>query len=559
MASSINRSKKMPYRLLSLRTSSLMLWLTMQRSSAFHKPVSTILRCPMVEPCPRLGSMSFHSLLSGSDSTLSVPTPQSRHFSMENSYYLESFGLKTSRFGLDPFQNKLACPFVYHEQYSFPEWPENHTFPMDKFARIAHTLKSTTHLVDDTPRLLVRNEEDFFRPLDFDDIPVEEWLCSIIDPDFVHRFLNGMLTTEEARRIGFREQTARPELIQRTVLEVAGTVLTAQLAFHFGVAANLAGGTHHAHPLGGAGYTILNDLAVTANFLTDKRLHDGSTPGINRVLVIDCDVHQGDGTAQFSTLWGDDRLATLSIHCASNYPQDKANSTYDIGLRDKCGDSGYMEILKRCVETALVEVEPDFVLYDGGVDVYEHDKLGRLSLTENGIRLRDRFVVEKCVSLGIPVAAVVIFSALIQRTNQVEQAVQDRNTALQRLRDLKSKELAGYDNVKKEDIQLLLEQYERAVLREEALRNLVPGVVRIVPPSAGSQKEEEASIIAKQLLGKEFNIGVPKREISQNGELPVTAIWALVVVAVVLAGQFVFWGWMYVNDPTGSLSSSSII
>ncbi|KAG7374550.1 hypothetical protein IV203_013645 [Nitzschia inconspicua] len=162
-------------------------------------------------------------------------------------------------------------------------------------------------------------------------------------------------------------------------------------------------------------------------------------------------------------------------------------------------------------------------------------------------------------ALGSFIFITVIFSALIQRTNQVEEAVQDRNTALQRLRDLKSKELAGYDNVKKEDIQLLLEQYERAVLREEALRNLVPGVVRIVPPSAGSQKEEEASIIAKQLLGKEFNIGVPKRELSQNGELPVTAIWALVVVALVLVGQFVFWGWMYVNDPTGSLSSSSII
>jgi acetoin utilization deacetylase AcuC-like enzyme len=323
--------------------------------------------------------------------------------------YLESLGLKASRYGLDPFQNRFSCPIVYHEKYSFPEWPENHTFPMDKFDRIAHALQSTSSKSiegSQLPRPLVRREQDFFRPLDFEDVPIDDWLCSIINPEFVHRFLKGQLTTEEARYIGFREQISRPELIQRTILEVAGTVLTAQLAHHFGIAANVAGGTHHAHPWGGAGYTILNDLAVTANFLTDERLHGGSTTGIDRVLVIDCDVHQGDGTAKFSTLWNDQQLATLSMHCASNYPQQKANSTYDIGLRDKCGDDEYMDILERCVEKALKEVEPDLVLYDAGVDVHEHDKLGRLRVTEDGIRRRDRWVLERCVSLGIPVAAV---------------------------------------------------------------------------------------------------------------------------------------------------------
>jgi acetoin utilization deacetylase AcuC-like enzyme len=235
---------------------------------------------------------------------------------------------------------------------------------------------------------------------------VEEWLCSIINPSFVHRFLEGKLTTEETRSIGFREQISRSELIERTLLEVAGTVLTAQLAYHYGIAANVAGGTHHAHPHGGAGYTILNDLAVAANFLTEGRLHRGSTPGVERVMVIDCDVHQGDGTAKFSTLWNDDRLATLSIHCASNYPQQKANSTYDIGLRDRCGDDEYMEILVLSVNRALAEVQPSFVLYDAGVDIYEFDKLGRLNVTEDGIRRRDRWVLDRCVSLGIPVAVV---------------------------------------------------------------------------------------------------------------------------------------------------------
>jgi acetoin utilization deacetylase AcuC-like enzyme len=106
--------------------------------------------------------------------------------------------------------------------------------------------------------------------------------------------MGGQLDDTEKRCIGFREQTSRPELIERTVLEVAGTVLAAQLAFRYGIASNVAGGTHHAHKTGGAGYTILNDLAVTANFLTDESLNEGSVTGIRRVLIVDCDVHQGE-------------------------------------------------------------------------------------------------------------------------------------------------------------------------------------------------------------------------------------------------------------------------
>jgi acetoin utilization deacetylase AcuC-like enzyme len=351
----------------------------------------------------------FHSSLPESAAVGSSLTEPTWTLTTKSSNHLASRGLRASRFGLDPLQNRFACPIVYHEGYSVPGWPSKYTFPMVKFDQIARALQTTTSRpVENSqlPRPLVRQEQDFFRPLEFENIPVDDWLCSIIDPDFVRRFLGGKLTPEEARYIGFREQTSRPELIQRTVLEVAGTVLTAQLAYHFGIAANVAGGTHHAHPQGGAGYTILNDLAVTANFLTDQRLNGGSTPGIDRVLVIDCDVHQGDGTAKFSTLWKDNRLATLSMHCTSNYPQDKASSTYDIGLRDNCGDDEYMDRLEDCVEKAMMEVEPDLVLYVAGVDVYEHDKLGRLRMTEDGIRRRDRWVLDQCVSLGIPVAAV---------------------------------------------------------------------------------------------------------------------------------------------------------
>jgi acetoin utilization deacetylase AcuC-like enzyme len=155
----------------------------------------------------------------------------------------------------------------------------------------------------------------------------------------------------------------------------------------------------------GAGYTILNDLARAANFITNEELNQGSITGVKRVLVIDCDVHQGDGTAKFNLL--KDRLFTLSIHCASNYPVPKAHSTYDIGLSDGIKDEEYLQVLQESVTKAFAEVEPDFVLYDAGVDIFENDKLGRLKVSEKGIRKRDRWVIESCASLGIPVTAVI--------------------------------------------------------------------------------------------------------------------------------------------------------
>ena len=348
-------------------------------------------------------------------SFLSMSTSTSSSASSVSSSSLnrsESLNLSTSRLGLDPCNNRFHAPIVYHERYSFQDWPPNHTFPMNKFDRIAHALQTTyskTISSSKLPRPLVRQKADFFRPLDVQDVPIE-WLHTIIDPDFVDRFLAGQVTKEEARNIGFREQTYRSELIERTVLEVAGTVLTSQLAYHYGIACNVAGGTHHAHPMAGAGYTIFNDLAITSSYLTDEKLHHGTVPNINKVLVIDCDVHQGDGTAKFQLLdkhGNPNRLYTFSIHCESNFPNPKATSTYDVGLHDGCSDDEYMMALESNVARAIAEVNPDLILYDAGVDIYEHDKLGRLCVTEDGIRRRDRFVLDHCVSLGIPVAAVV--------------------------------------------------------------------------------------------------------------------------------------------------------
>ena len=326
--------------------------------------------------------------------------------------------LFASRRGLDPSQNRFHAQLVYHERYSFPGWPsDRHTFPMDKFARTAQALQTrtcrrATTAPGTTPRLdprpLVRSSADFFRPLDVPDVP-RHWLVEPMqDPTFVERFLLAQLTPDECRNIGFREQTSRPELIERTVLEVAGTILACQLAGHYGIAGHVAGGTHHAHPHGGAGFTILNDLAIATHVMTTTTSTSSSFK-IQRVLVIDCDVHQGDGTAKFgaigSPLHG--KLFTLSLHCESNYPTIKAQSTFDVGLRDGMQDDEYLEILEHSVNDALAVVQPDLVIYDAGVDIYEHDRLGRLCISETGIRRRDRFVLERCVRAEIPVAAVV--------------------------------------------------------------------------------------------------------------------------------------------------------
>lgn len=276
---------------------------------------------------------------------------------------------------------------------------------MDKFARLAHALTTTAPAgpaADSAtvPRPLVLDSAHFFEPLQFADVP-REWLSGPIDKAFVDRFLAADLSEKECRYIGFREQNGRRPLIERTVLEVAGTVLACQLAWRYRIAANTAGGTHHAHQTGGAGYTILNDLAVATHVLTS------SVPGIERVLVIDLDVHQGDGSARFGAGALKDRLFTLSMHCASNYPTLKAHSTFDVGLGDGMRDEEYLDVMRTSVDKALLEIEPDFVIYDAGVDIYEHDRLGRLKVSEAGIRRRDRWVLDRCVSAEIPVAAVI--------------------------------------------------------------------------------------------------------------------------------------------------------
>ena len=293
-------------------------------------------------------------------------------------------------------------------------------------------LTASSLLNDPDPRLpgggtLVSSPRDFHRPVPASSLP-RRLLSPPICPDFLDRFLSGRLSEDERRAVGFREQTSRPELVERTVLEVAGTVLAAQLALRHGMASNVAGGTHHATKDEGRGYTILNDLATAAYLMTwnddDEARVDGSSPEeaellrglyrgdgpVERVLVVDADVHQGDGTATFhnapgSPLYG--RLFTLDVHASNNYPARKEGCTYGIGLPDGTDDDGYLAALSDSLDIAIHEVRPHLVLYNAGVDVHEHDKLGRLDLTYDGIRRRDEHVVRTCRSAGVPVACTV--------------------------------------------------------------------------------------------------------------------------------------------------------
>lgn len=241
----------------------------------------------------RIKQMVFSTIASEPSNDYEVESPFEHDYLDPDNTFIERMRdgglLASARNGHIPEENRFHQPIVYHPNYSFKEWPEKQTFPMTKFYHLANSLlEKKGHL----PRPLVRSPDDFFEPLNERDLP-RSWFSNVISPNFLDRFLSSSLTVEEERRIGFRECCKMEQVKRRTILEVGGTILAAQLAYRYGLATNAAGGTHHADSEKGAGYTILNDLAVTANFLLDERLNGGTIKGVKKVLVIDCDVHQG--------------------------------------------------------------------------------------------------------------------------------------------------------------------------------------------------------------------------------------------------------------------------
>jgi len=220
------------------------------------------------------------------------------------------------------------------------------------------------------------------------------WIEAVHDPDYVEQVAACAVPPEKERRIGFpiTERVSR-----RAFLSPGGTWLAARLALRHGFAANGAGGSHHALYDTGAGYCVLNDLAIAANRLIAEGM-------AHRILIVDLDVHQGDGTAALTA--GRDDIVTFSMHGEKNFPARKAVSDCDVALPDATGDAAYLAALDAHLPTLLAEVRPDLVFYQAGVDPHEGDRLGRLALTDAGLEARDRFVMNLVARRGIPLASV---------------------------------------------------------------------------------------------------------------------------------------------------------
>ena len=209
-------------------------------------------------------------------------------------------------------------------------------------------------------------------------------------PEYLDAVFSGTLSEPEQRRLGFSWSEA---LVARSRASVFGTVAAARAALRDGVAGNLAGGTHHAYPDRGTGFCVFNDIAVAARTLQREGL-------IDRALVVDLDVHQGDGTAAIFA--GDESVFTFSMHGARNFPFHKQRSSLDVELADGCGDSEYIATLEEHLPAVLDRARPDVLFFQAGVDPLEHDLLGRLKLTEAGLQLRDRIVASASRDRGIP-------------------------------------------------------------------------------------------------------------------------------------------------------------
>lgn len=274
----------------------------------------------------------------------------------------------------------MPLPLVYHDDYS-PPFPANHRFPMEKF-RLLHD-----HLIASG----VTSASELLRPELCPPAILQLAHC----PDYIARFLAGDLGHAEQRRLGLPWS---PALARRTVRAVGGSLLAAEQALAHGLACHLAGGTHHADYAQASGYCIFNDLAVIAHYL----LASGQ---VGRVLIFDCDVHQGDGTARL--LADTAEAITVSLHCEKNFPARKAASDWDIPLPIGMGDTDYLRVVDDSLNYLLPLYQPDLVLYDAGVDVHQDDALGYLNLTDAGLAARDTAVLQHCLGRDIPVMGVI--------------------------------------------------------------------------------------------------------------------------------------------------------
>ncbi|MGG7568460.1 histone deacetylase family protein [Rhodovulum sp. DZ06] len=267
-------------------------------------------------------------------------------------------------------------PIAWHPDYLAPLRP-GHRFPMSKYGYLRGALAARG----------LMPPGGFIAPAA---APLR-LIAAVHALDYVERVENCALTRGEERAIGLPSTAA---VARRGRLSCAGTLLAARLALEHGIACNAAGGSHHAGPDGGAGFCVFNDVAVAAQALLDEGI-------VRRVLVVDCDVHQGDGTARIFE--GDPRVFTYSLHAQNNYPSEKAVSDLDRGLPDGTGDAAYLAALSADLPRIIAAAGADIAFYNAGVDPWAGDRLGRLSLSLEGLRARDRLVLGALRAAGLPV------------------------------------------------------------------------------------------------------------------------------------------------------------
>lgn len=247
----------------------------------------------------------------------------------------------------------------------------------------------------------------------------EEEILRVHEAEYLRRVMAGGLDRAELRRIGFPWS---PAMVERSRRSAGGTIAACREALANGVAVNLAGGTHHAFPDHGEGYCVLNDAAIAARAMQAEGLAD-------RVVILDCDVHQGNGTA--AVFQGDPTVFTFSIHGRRNFPFRKQRSDLDVELEDGAGDGEYLPALEEALDHALGHhggAGADLAIYVSGADPHERDRLGRLKLTRDGLRARDRMVLDRCRKAGLPVAVVMAggYGADVRETVEIHlQTVQE--------------------------------------------------------------------------------------------------------------------------------------
>ena len=265
---------------------------------------------------------------------------------------------------------------AYHPIYKHP-LPEGHRFPMAKYELLPEQL-----LHEGTC-----TEAHFFEP----EIPNDKFILAVHDPEYYYDLVNITLDQRAARKIGFPLSEA---LVEREIIIADGSMKASVFALKYGIAMNIAGGTHHAYTNRGEAFCLLNDQAIAARYLQDKH-------GINKVLIVDLDVHQGNGTAEIFR--NDPSVFTFSMHGKTNYPFKKEISDLDIALDDQTNDETYLHILKEELPKLIASQQPDFIFYLCGVDVIASDKLGKLGLSISGCKERDRFVLQTAKTHQIPI------------------------------------------------------------------------------------------------------------------------------------------------------------